>query len=185
MPKTLPRAEDQPHPSHPDIPDPKGLAWHLDNLGAKGGPLSQLRTQGQWGPTLIDVPSWELGKTEASQEQSTLVEACSLWETELITHRKTAAGLELTRGFASQRKSVLPQGLADSALVILSKQDKHWANPLCGQSHQPATFFCWLTCFYRGKDKAVLARSQIPVFHRDRKACFHRGKCSRNLMASW
>ena len=53
---------------------------------------------------MIDVLPWEPGKTEASQERSTPVEACSLWETELITHRK---------------------GLAESALVILSKQDKH------------------------------------------------------------
>lgn len=114
--------------------------------------------------SVIDCPALGTRENRGFQEQSTPVEACSLWEAELITHRKTAAGLELTRGFASQRKSVLPQGLADSALVILSKQDKHWANPLCRQSHQPAAFFCWLTCFYRGKDNAVLARSQIPVF---------------------
>lgn len=58
---------------------------------------------------MIDVLPWEPGKTEASQARSTPVEACSLWETELITHRKTVAGLELTRGFAAQRKSGLPQ----------------------------------------------------------------------------
>lgn len=46
-------------------------------------------------------------------------------EAEPITHRKAPAGLQLTRGFASQRKSVFPQGLDDSAVVILSKQDKH------------------------------------------------------------
>lgn len=67
--KTLPRAEgfSSAPPSH--ISDLKGLAWRLDNLGAEGRTFVLAEDSGSVrAHSRITVPSWELGKTEASWE---------------------------------------------------------------------------------------------------------------------
>lgn len=68
VPKTLPRAEDSSpaQPSH--IPELKGLAWRLGNLGAEGrtSVLAEDSGSGE-AHSRTRVPPWEPGKTEASQ----------------------------------------------------------------------------------------------------------------------
>lgn len=101
------RRQQQPAPPR-HIPDLKGLAWHVNNPGAEGKTFVLAEDSGSVGAHFrISVPRWEPGKTEASQEgviQLRLVHSGSRTD----NPQEGPAGLQLTRGFASQRKSVLP-----------------------------------------------------------------------------
>lgn len=110
-------------PSH--IPDLKGLAWHVNNPGAEGRTFVLAEDSGSVGAhSRISVPPWEPGKTEASQEgviQLRLVHSGSRTDNLQEGPGRSSAD----EGLCFTEKVSTSRGLDDSALVILSKQDKH------------------------------------------------------------